>query len=107
MASRDTLWLQLFAELKEIYKSETTSVEEKELIRILCKEMNTKELVKDRSKRIDLLNRAVTFIDGQISSYEEDQQSGTHDEMAILDEEISRLSDLKDSVEDWVCMLKN
>jgi uncharacterized protein (DUF885 family) len=107
MASLVTLWTQLFAELKEIHKSQTTSVENKKLIRILHKEMNTREVIKDRSKRIELLNRAVRFIDGQISSYEEDQQSGTHDEMAVLDEEISRLSDLKDSAEEWARMLKN
>lgn len=107
MASLITLWTQLFAELKEIHKSQTTSVEDKKLIRILHKEMNTREVVKDRSKRIELLNRAVRFIDDQISSYEEDQQSGTHDEMAVLDEEISRLSYLKDSAEEWVRILKN
>lgn len=107
MASLVTLWTQLFAELKEIHTSETTSVEDKNLIRILHKEMNTKEVVKDRSKRIDLLNRAVAVIDKKIDAYEEDQQSGTHDEMAVLDEEISRLSNLKDSAEQWVRMLKN
>jgi hypothetical protein len=100
------LWKTLFHDLKEIHDSADRTPEEKMEIRILRKEMNTTEAVKDRSMRVNLLSRAAAIIQRQITIYEEDQISGTYDEMAVLDDEISRLSDLVDSAEEWIVKLK-
>ena len=100
------LWKTLFRELKDIHDSADRSSEEKNEIYILRKEMNTLAIVQDHSMRINLLSRAVAILERQINSYEEYQQSGTYDEMAVLDDEIQRLSDLVDSAEEWIVKLE-
>jgi len=100
------LWKTLFRELKDIHDSADRSSEEKNEIYILRKEMNTSELVKDRSMRSNLLSRAVVILQRQIAIYEEHQASGTYDEMAVLDGEIQRLSDLVESAEEWIVKLE-
>jgi hypothetical protein len=100
------LWKILFRELKEIRDSaDRTSVEKNE-IHVLRKQMNTSEIVQNRSMRSNLLSRAVAILQRQIAIYEEHQQSGTYDEMAVLDGEIQRLSDLVESAEEWIVKLE-
>ena len=100
------LWKTLFRELKEIRDSADRTPVEKNEIHVLRNEMNTTEAVKDHSTRINLLSRAAAILQRQITIYEEDQISGTYDEMAVIDDEISRLSDLVDSAEEWIVKLK-
>jgi hypothetical protein len=98
-------WNTLFRELKEIHDSADRTPVEKNEIHVLRKEMNTLAIVQDHSMRINVLSRAVAILERQINSYEEYQQSGTYDEMAVLDDEIQRLSDLVDSTEEWIIKL--
>ena len=100
------LWKTLFRELKEIRDSADRTPVEKNEIHVLRNEMNTLALVQDHSMRINLLSRAVAILERQIDSYEEYQHSGTYDEMAVLDDEIQRLSDLVEYTEDWMIKLK-
>ena len=96
-----TLWPVVFHELRMMQFDRWTKQEDRTLLRELRRQMNTKEIVLDLTKRAFLLAQAAAFLEAKIAWYEIEYASCTHDEMAALDEEKDRLQVIQEATEAW------
>ena len=101
LCSLRTLWPVVFHELRMMQFDRWTKQEDRTLLRELRRQMNTKEIVSDLTKRAFLLAKAAAFLEAKIAWYEIEYASCTHDEMAALDEEKDRLRIIQEAAEAW------
>ena len=101
LCSLRTLWPVVFHELRMMQFDRWTKQEDRTLLRELRRQMNTKEIVSDLTKRAFLLAKAAAFLEAKIAWYEIEYASCTHDEMAALDEEKDRLQVIQEATEAW------
>ena len=96
-----TLWPVLFNELKMMQFDSWTKQEDRIKLREIRRQMNTKEILVDLTKRGELLAQAAAFLEAKIAWYEMAYASCTHDEMTALDEEQSRIQIIQEATESW------
>ena len=63
--------------------------------------MKTTEVYNEPTLRGPMLLKVAEILGAKMGIYEEDYTSGTHDEMAALDDEIQRLGDLTEATRAW------
>ena len=94
------LWFKLTDELKMMCVQEQ-DIKVGKAIYAIRREMKTPEVYNEKTLRGPMLLKVVEILGAKMGIYEEDYTSGTHDEMAALDDEIQRLGDLTEATRAW------